>query len=619
MSKVKLKDVTKLITKGTTPSSVGCQFVQDGINFIKSESIGGAKYLENSIYEHIDEQTDEKLKRSRLQEGDLLFSIAGAYLGKIAIVRDIDLPANTNQAVGIVRLDNEVADVDYVYYYFSQKNVNSYINKLSSQSSQPNLNLDLLGRLELDLPSIRNQRKIADLLEAMAKLIYDYWFVQFDFPISKEQAKAMCKPKLEGKPYKASGGKMVWSEELKREVPEGWEVKELAKVTSFVSRGISPSYLENGGVCVLNQKCIRDKAVNFEPCRRHDNSRKNASAKQVMLYDVLVNSTGVGTLGRVAIFKRMKEEFVTVDSHVTIVRADSSLIDPLYFGFTMLKKQDEIERFSQGSTGQVELSRSQLESLRTVVPSRNLQQAFNSLYAPVLQKLAVLESENEKLTGLRDWLLPMLMNGQVRIKETNQPQDSKTVQSESKQANSYFYQTQLVAAIVNASKKHKITHGEMTLAKYTYLVDKLYGVPTYFNYERLHLGPYPQELKKIVNNKKFFKIQNHEVSVVPQTKEYKYQFQKQVEEAIAELASIFNQYTGKERSHQTELLATVCKVVEDIKSTDFKAVRESMKNWPIVLNTSKFKNKAEKFGEEETKQMVSLMSSKNWIEALISN
>ncbi len=190
--------------------TVGGQFVKSGINFIKSESITDTKYLNKAVFEYIDRETDLKLKRSRLVTNDLLFSIAGAYLGKIGIVRESDLPANTNQAVGIVRLDKNKVDVDYSYYYFSQKPITEYINKLSSQSSQPNLNLDLLGKLEIELKDLPTQRRIAAVLsaldakielnrrinaelEALAKTLYDYWFVQFDFPDAQ------------GKPYKSSG------------------------------------------------------------------------------------------------------------------------------------------------------------------------------------------------------------------------------------------------------------------------------------------------------------------------------------------------------------------------------------------------------------------------------
>ena len=142
---IKLRDVSEIITKGTTPTTIGEKFVEAGVNYVKSESITRTKYLDNTLFEHITEETHRKLKRSQLEEDDLLFSIAGAYLGKIGKVRKEDLPLNTNQAVGIVRLKKNLVDVDYVYYYFSQEKVNHYINILSSQSGQPNLNLELLG------------------------------------------------------------------------------------------------------------------------------------------------------------------------------------------------------------------------------------------------------------------------------------------------------------------------------------------------------------------------------------------------------------------------------------------------------------------------------------------
>jgi type I restriction enzyme, S subunit len=169
----------------------------------------------------------------------------------------------------------------------------------------------------------------------MAKLLYDCWFVQFEFP------------NAEGKPYKTSGGKMVWNEELKREIPEGWEVKELADVTSSIMRGISPKYLDEGGICVLNQKCIRDQEIKFEFGRRHDHELKNASSKLIQYGGVLVNSKGFGTLGRVAIVKWLQEQVAAVDSHITIVRGDSENIKKLFLGYSMLGRQTEIEGLAE--------------------------------------------------------------------------------------------------------------------------------------------------------------------------------------------------------------------------------------------------------------------------------
>ena len=279
----------------------------------------------------------------------------------------------------------------------------------------PNLNLAAQQKIASVLSSLDTKielnNRINTELEQITKTLYDYWFVQFDFPNE------------DGKPYKSSGGKMVYNEELKREIPEGWKVKSLGEISSFISRGISPKYIDSGGVCVLNQKCIRNRTIIYNRAKRNDNSERNAEPKRVLKYDILVNSTGVGTLGRVAVVNRLAEDFVTVDSHVTIIRANENSINKFYFGFSLLEKQKEIERFAYGSTGQVELSRSQLENLRIIAPSEETQIKFEKVYKNCLDKMALNAEENHQLTSLRDWLLPMLMNGQVKVKEPEKKLD----------------------------------------------------------------------------------------------------------------------------------------------------------------------------------------------------
>jgi len=193
-------------------------------------------------------------------------------------------------------------------------------------------------------------------------------------------------------------------------------VHELVELTSKISRGISPKYVQNDGVCVLNQKCIRNGTVNFELGRRHDEvSSKGVDAKKVRLFDVLVNSTGVGTLGRVALLKRLDEEIVTVDSHVTFVRGDDKKINKVYLGVLLVEKQNEIESFALGSTGQVELSRSQLEGIKIIVPPKVLQEEFEKICLPLFEKMNLNEVENQELREIRDMLLPMLMVGQITV------------------------------------------------------------------------------------------------------------------------------------------------------------------------------------------------------------
>ena len=141
----------------------------------------------------------------------------------------------------------------------------------------------------------------------------------------------------------------------------GWKTKTLGEVCSFLNRGISPRYLERGGICVINQKCVRDHHVSYEPSRRHDaQAKKVGSDRLIQAGDVLVNSTGTGTLGRVAQLREAPPEPTTVDSHVTIVRPTPGKFYPEFFGYMLVVIEDAIKEAGEGCGGQTELARSVL-------------------------------------------------------------------------------------------------------------------------------------------------------------------------------------------------------------------------------------------------------------------
>ncbi|WP_217182806.1 hypothetical protein [Methylobacter tundripaludum] len=141
----------------------------------------------------------------------------------------------------------------------------------------------------------------------------------------------------------------------------GWKTKPLGEVCALLNRGISPKYLEEGGVCVVNQKCIRDHRVSYERSRRHDVEAKAVNAARfIQLGDVLVNSTGTGTLGRVAQVRDIPAEPTTVDSHVTIVRPKSGKFFPDFFGYMLVVIEEAIMAAGEGCGGQTELARSVL-------------------------------------------------------------------------------------------------------------------------------------------------------------------------------------------------------------------------------------------------------------------
>ena len=176
-----------------------------------------------------------------------------------------------------------------------------------------------------------------------------------------------------------------------------WKEVSLAEVTELISRGITPSYTEHDGVRVINQKCIRNNRINLELARlTNPIKRKISEQKKLKLYDILVNSTGVGTLGRVAQVKELDQE-VTVDSHITIVRANDK-INPRFLGYNLFMQQKNIEHLAHGSTGQTELSRVRLgEAIKIKVPSIREQDKIVSILFSLDEKIELNNEMNKTL------------------------------------------------------------------------------------------------------------------------------------------------------------------------------------------------------------------------------
>ena len=416
----KLKDIAILITKGTTPSTIGEEFTDKGINYVKSESITDSKYLNSELFEHITEETHNKLRRSQLKKDDLLFTIAGAYLGKLAIVREENLPLNTNQAVGVVRIDSEKADSNYIYYYFSQKHINKYINSLSSQSSQPNLNLKLLGNLEYKNKDLKEQKQISSILssiddkiennnkineelESMAKTIYDYWFLQFDFPDEN------------GKPYKSSGGKMIWNEELKKEIPEGWEVKSLLEL-SDLNNNINYDKNENGDkeYKIVNVRNITASTLLINNMDLDLINLKSSLADKYLVEEDDILIARSGTPGAVRLIEGKNNDIIYCGF---IIRCKPKRAELRYYLTYLLKIYEGSHVTKTGGSIMQNVSQNTLSQLQICVPSDKVLYMYNQKIKLIISMMQSIIKENQTLKELRDFLLPLLMNGQLGFKE----------------------------------------------------------------------------------------------------------------------------------------------------------------------------------------------------------
>ena len=170
MEKVRLGDVSTVITKGTTPTSVGYNFVERGINFIKIESITEDGNFIEDKFAYITNECNEKLSRSQLKENDILFSIAGA-IGRVAIVDKSILPANTNQALAIIRVPESVYEYNFLKYILRSPAINKQFEKQKQGVAQINLSLKNIGDFEIPVISLEQQREISLVLDKVTDLI----------------------------------------------------------------------------------------------------------------------------------------------------------------------------------------------------------------------------------------------------------------------------------------------------------------------------------------------------------------------------------------------------------------------------------------------------------------
>ena len=296
----------------------------------------------------------------------------------------------------------------------------------------PTLNQKILDRLPLVLPDKTSQTKIADVLstldakieinhrinqelEGLAKLLYDYWFVQFDFPISAEQAAAMGDPTLQGKPYRQSGGKMTYNPTLKREIPKGWEAGTLESIGT-IKGGSTPSTTNSDNFCQTGTPWITPKDLSDNVGNRFitrggtdvtATGIKNASLKLLPAGTVLLSSRA--PIGYLAI---ARTEVTTNQGFKSFVPDRGYPSDFIYF--TLRHNMKKIEAYASGSTFK-EVSGGTLKQITIPLPDKAIVEAFASKASALSKQQDNLEQQNQELTTLRDWLLPMLMNGQVTV------------------------------------------------------------------------------------------------------------------------------------------------------------------------------------------------------------
>ena len=327
--------------------------------------------------------------------------------GSLENIQYVNKPFWTVDTLYYSVVDNDTANAFYLFNYLKRLD----LSNLNSGTGVPSMTFGAYYNVKVQLPDLPTQQKIASVLfalddkielnnkintelEDMAKTLYDYWFVQFDFPDAN------------GKPYKSSGGKMVYNEVLKREIPKGWEVKSLLDIANFINGLACQKYrpIDENSLPVIKIREMNDGiSANTERVRKDIPSKYIIDDGDVLFswsasLDVKIWSEGIGGLNQ------------------HIFKVTSSKYPKSYCYFELLnylrhfKMMAELRKTTMGH-----ITQEHLRDSKITVPSLDVINELDDILKPIFQKILISKKQNQELASLRDWLLPMLMNGQVMV------------------------------------------------------------------------------------------------------------------------------------------------------------------------------------------------------------
>lgn len=398
----KLSDVVTIISGGTPKTSVK-EFWDGNIDWLAVADFNSSNRYVSSASKKITELGLNNSNTKMLEKGDLIISARGT----VGAIAQLTKPMAFNQSCFGLRGKKNKLDTDYLYYWLKNY-VDVLLNK--SQGSVFNtINLSTFDDIKIELPSIADQRKISNLLtllddkieinnqinqelEAMAKTLYDYWFVQFDFPDQN------------GKPYKSSGGKMVYNPELKREIPEGWGVEKLGDISQYVTEKVD-SFELNIENYVGTDNMIADMGgIEFTT-----SIPKSGTSTKFSVGDILISNIR-------PYFKKIWLSDRTGGCSADVLCIRTNRIIPKEFVYATLARDDFFNYDVAGSKGS-KMPRGDKKHIMEypIVFEFEIVEQYSEIVKPIYEAVHKNNNQNQELTQLRDWLLPMLMNGQVKV------------------------------------------------------------------------------------------------------------------------------------------------------------------------------------------------------------
>lgn len=418
MPKMKLSDIGSLSRGKSKHRPRNDKILYGGkYPFVQTSDIKNANHILQTY-----EQTYNEigLKQSKLWSKNTICITIAANIADSAILGfDACFP---DSVIGLT-VNDKIANYHYVEYLLQY--YKRIIQNQSNGTSQENINLETFEQVYFDIPSLDIQNDISNILysidkkielnnkinselEHFAKTLYEYWFVQFDFPDENER------------PYKSSGGKMIYNEKLKRNIPYEWSVDNVKSCITHINTGLNPRYnfvLNNGNIKYITVKNLTTQgSIDFSNCDTIDEVAQKTVHKRsdISKGDILFAS--IAPLGRCYL---IQEEPQTWDINESVFSIRPKNTMPSEYLYMFLMSETFVKKAENSSTGSVfaGIRIKTLENMLMVIPDEKILKQFKEKISKILLQKYSKECENQELTSIRDFLLPMLMNGQVTIRQ----------------------------------------------------------------------------------------------------------------------------------------------------------------------------------------------------------
>ncbi|TYB30554.1 MAG: restriction endonuclease subunit S [Candidatus Mcinerneyibacterium aminivorans] len=367
--------------------------------FLNAKNVTDSGFKFNKT-KFITKEKDNVLRKGKLKKGDVVLTTRGT-VGNVAFYTN-EIPYENiriNSGMLIFRLEGKEEFLpEYIYWYFRSNLFQSQIKQYISGSAQPQLPVKTINKMKILKPDIKVQKKIVEIissvnkkvlnnnkmnktLEEIAQTIYKRWFVDFEFPNEN------------GEPYKSSGGEMVYSEEMEKEIPEGWEVRYLGdKINIAYGKNLAKKNMKQKGYEVFSASGL----VGY-----HDD----------FLYEepqVLVVCRGSKS-GK--IFESNKKSFIT-NNCLVFESSISDILNRFYLKYFLLNSN--ISQFVTGSA-QPQITIKNISKLNLLIPKKEVLNKFYKIIKSIDRKFRNNNNENKNLEDIRDTLLPKLMSGKIRV------------------------------------------------------------------------------------------------------------------------------------------------------------------------------------------------------------